>query len=527
MLPAALVNTLMKFLFLPPALLILSTVTAVADDWPQWRGPDRNGTSRVEGKLPDALSDANAPTKLWETTEEIPSDHYGGHGSVAVSGGRVFLSVVWHKDEPTETRRIDGDVLSKLDHRSTGSLPKEIVEKMENDRLNLSRRLRGEALEEWAQKWVDDNIDEKTKLSLGGWIISRFKKGPSAIPLSVYATLGTASKEVFPSQAAMEAWVNAQNFEPAIRDQIIAAVPNTKKVADDVVIALDAATGAQAWRFENAGFPSGRGSSSTPAVIDGRVYAALSEHLYCLEEATGKEIWKAPLTGRKGPASSPLVLNGKVLLQQNFLSAFDAVTGAELWKNAEVKGSNPSPASWQDVVICNSQNEVVGVNLETGLTLWKVPGGGDGTPVVSGDHLVVSSNSDGKNIIAYHLSSEGAKEIWAHGFLSQRYGSSPIIYEGAVYHLGSDRHLCLDLANGEVKWERPAQSSISSPILSDGKLLVYENRGGFVSLIKATPEDYTSLGRAKVGALYCASPAIVGKDLYLRTAKTVAAFRFQ
>ena len=87
--------------------------------------------------------------------------------------------------------------------------------------------------------------------------------------------------------------------------------------------------------------------------------------------------------------------------------------------------------------------------------------------------------------------------------------------------------MCLDLETGSVKWERPAQSSISSPVLSDGKLLVYENRGGFVSLIKATSGDYTPLGRAKVGALYCASPAIVGKDLFLRTAKTVAAFRFE
>jgi len=509
------------------ALFFTTAFPLHADDWPQWRGPQRNGVSTTAGKLPDVLTEENAPTKLWETTAEIPSDHYGGHGSVAVAAGKVFLSVVWHKDEPTETRRIDGDVLSALDHRGLGSLPKEIVEKMETDRINLSRRLRGEALDEWAKKWVDDNIDEKTKLSLGGWIISRFKKGPSAIPLGVYETLTKISKEVFPNQQAMEEWVKAQNFDPAITAQIIAAVPNTKKVADDVVIALDAATGAPVWRFENAGFPSGRGASSTPAIIDGKVYAALSENLYCLEAATGKEVWRAPLTGRKGPASSPLVLGGKVYLQQNFLSAFDAATGAELWKNDEVKGSNPSPAAWKEVIICNSQKDVIGVDATSGLTLWKVPGGGDGTPVVSGDHFVVISNFDGKNLIAYQLAPEGATELWAHGFVAQRYGASPIIYEGAVYHLGSDRHMCLDLATGAIKWERPAQSSISSPVLSDGKLLVYENRGGFVSLIKATPADYTVLGRAKVGALYCASPAIVGKDFFLRTAKTVAAFRFE
>lgn len=523
-------HSLMNF-FHCLALILVGTVlfpiSSSAEDWPQWRGPQRNGVSTVEGKLPDTVTDANAPAKLWETTDEIPSDHYGGHGSVSVAEGKVFLSVVWHKDEPTETRRIDGDVMSVLDYRGLGSLPKELVEKMESDRMSLSRRLRGEALDEWAQKWVDDNIDAKTKLSLGSWIMGRFKKGPRAIPLTVYDQLLTVSKEVFPNQAAMEEWVRAQNFDPAVTDQIIAAVPNTKKIADDVVIALDAATGAQTWRFNTPGSPSGRASSSTPAVIDGKVYAALSENLYCLEAATGKEIWRAPLTGKKGPASSPLVLHGKVYLQQNFLSAFDATTGAELWKNTDVKGSNPSPGSWGNIIICNSQKDVVGVDAASGKTLWQVPGGGDSTPVVSGDDLIVASTFDGKNLIAYRLGPEGATERWSHGFLAQRYGASPIIYEGAVYHLGSDRHLCLDLESGSVKWERPVQSSISSPILADGKLLVYENRGGFVSLIKAASDDYTPLGRAKVGALYCASPAIVGKDLYLRTAKTVAAFRFE
>lgn len=510
-----------------PVVFFANILPLQGDDWPQWRGPQRNGVSTVEGKLPEALSEENSPVQMWESAEEIPSDHYGGHGSVAVAEEKVFVSLVWHRDESTETRRIDGDVLAKLDYRGTNSLPPEIVEKMEVDRQNLSRRLRGDALDQWAKKWVDDNIDEKTKLSLGGWIISRFKKGPSAIPLSVYETLTTVSKEVFPNQAEMEKWVRAQNFDPAITTQIIAAVPNTKKIADDVVIALDTASGAEVWRFAHPGFPSGRASSSTPAIVDGKVYAALSENLYCLEAATGKEIWRAPLTGRKGPASSPLLLDGKVFLQQNFLSAFDAATGAELWKNNEVKGSHPSPAAWKGVIICNSQKDVIGVNAASGETLWQVPGGGDGSPVISGDHLVVSSKLDGKNLIAYRLTPEGASELWSHGFLAQRYGSSPIVYEGAVYHLGSDRHLCLDLESGEVRWERPAQSSLSSPILSDGKLLVYENRGGFVKLIKATPEDYTVLGRAKVGALYCASPAIVGKTLYLRTAKTVAAFRFQ
>ena len=146
--------------------------------------------------------------------------------------------------------------------------------------------------------------------------------------------------------------------------------------------------------------------------------------------------------------------------------------------------------------------------------------------MISGDHLVISSRMEGKNLIAYQLSVEGPKELWSLDFVARRYGSSPIIHEGHVYHLGSNRHLCVSLESGEIAWERDSSSSISSPVLADGKLFIYENRGGFLAMLKATPDDYTTLGRAKVGALYCASPAIDGKRVYLRTPGSVACFEF-
>ncbi len=498
---------------------------AFAKDWPQWRGPLRNGTVPDSTKLPDELTDANAPVKVWESGE-VPSDHYGGHGSLSVADGKVYLSVVWHSDEPTDTRQIDSSVLSKLGYRGTGGLSPEVVADMEEQRMNLGRRMRGAALDEFAEKWVKDNLDEKTQLSLGSWVISRFKKGKAAIPLKDFEVLNGNKNQVFEGQDAMEAWVKEQKFDPSVEKQVIDAVPNTKKVASDVVVCLDAESGEEVWKFEVPGFPSGRGSSSTPAVSGGKVYAALSEGIYCVDAETGKQVWKTPLT-KRGPASSPLVDNGKVFLQQNLLTAYDAESGEILWENKEVKGANQSPAIWKGIVICNSSKDVVGVNAETGELMWSAPGGGDGTPVVAGDQMVISSKSDGKNLIAYQLKPEGPEELWAQGFVARRYGSSPIIHDGHVYHLGSERHICLDLKTGEIQWERKAQSSISSPFLADGKIFVYENRGGFLAMLKATPEDYVSLGRAKVGALFCASPAIVGDKIYMRTAGNVSSYKFQ
>ncbi|MBL9153141.1 MAG: PQQ-like beta-propeller repeat protein [Verrucomicrobiales bacterium] len=509
---------------------LIGSTELLRADWPQWRGPSRNGIAAPGADLPDLLTEEMPLKKLWES-EAIPSDHDGGHGSVAVAGGKVYVSVVWHRDEPTEIRRIDGRALSNLDYRGTEALGAEIVAKMEQERENLSRRLRGAALDTWAEEWVKTHVDEKTQLSLGGWIIGRFKQGKAAVPIAVYAKLREGGDKEFASQAEMEAWVNAQGFDPEIAKKIIDAVPTTKKLANDVVLCFDAETGQTAWRFEVPGFPSGRGSSSTPAVAGGRVFAALSEHLYAIDASTGKEVWRAPLV-KKGPASSPLVAGDKVYLQQNALTAYDVATGKELWQNKDANGSNPSPALWNDgerpVILCNGSKAFIGVDGVTGATLWTTDGGGDSTPSVSGDIAVVVSSAEKNNLVAYRLKPQGSgpEKLWSRDFLARRYGASPIVHEGHVYHLGSDRHLCVSLATGDIAWERQSSSSISSPLLADGKLFVYENRGGFLAMIGTDPTDYHTLGRSKVGALYCASPAIVGKRLYFRTATNVAAYEF-
>jgi len=507
---------------------IITPGSLLADDWPQWRGPTRNGIANGSDKLPETLSKENPPAKVWQS-DEVPSDHYGGHGSVIISKGKVFLSVVWHRDVPTDTRIIDGNVMGKLGYRST-KFSDELIAKMEEDRVNLNPRLRGSALDEWAKNWTEKNLDEEQRIRLGSWVASRFKKGKTAFAMADFTKLEPVKSKMFENQAALEKWVKSQGFDEEVVTRILDAVPDTKKLANDVVLCLDEKTGKTLWKYETEGSPTGRGSSSTPAISGNKVYATLSTHLYCVNSDDGSLIWKTPLTGRKGPASSPLVVDGNVYLQENFLAAFDSENGKILWTNKEVSGANQSPASWKSndstVIICNAAKDVIGVDAETGKTLWKHPGGGDATPTVSGDYLVIASRLKGHSLSAYKLSPDAAKQLWTMDFRTLRYGSSPIIYEDHVYHLGSQRHLCINLESGKIAWERDASSYISSPVLSDGKLLVYENSGGMLTMIKADPEDYTALGQTKVGALRCASPAVVGTRLFLRTKDSVVSYDF-
>ncbi|MCA1809644.1 MAG: PQQ-binding-like beta-propeller repeat protein, partial [Lentisphaerae bacterium] len=125
----------------------------------------------------------------------------------------------------------------------------------------------------------------------------------------------------------------------------------------DSLTAYSIQDGAELWRFYSAG-----PMRLAPAVREGRVYAVSDDgHLYCLDAATGKQLWKfnaAPnsrlVLGNNRVISmwpargGPVVFDGKVYLAAGvwpymgtFIYALDAVSGVELWANTG------ESANWQ------------------------------------------------------------------------------------------------------------------------------------------------------------------------------------
>src|SRR5256885_6234014 len=75
----------MKYDFAVRALLLLSTaMPIVAADWPQWRGPQRNGVSRETGLLAEWPKEG--PKLLWKITGAGT-----GYSTPAVVGDRLYL----------------------------------------------------------------------------------------------------------------------------------------------------------------------------------------------------------------------------------------------------------------------------------------------------------------------------------------------------------------------------------------------------------------------------------------------------
>jgi len=117
--------------------------------------------------------------------------------------------------------------------------------------------------------------------------VAGLKKRADAIPLEVYEKLLTVQKTRFPNEAAMIKWVDDQHFSEKVRKEILDAVPPTMKVAEDVVVCVDLATGKTLWKFKSPGEATGRMASSTPCVADGRVFALGSTNFYALNAGDG------------------------------------------------------------------------------------------------------------------------------------------------------------------------------------------------------------------------------------------------
>jgi outer membrane protein assembly factor BamB len=79
--------------FVPPCVVAACVLAfaARADDWPQWRGPDRTGVSRETGLLKEWPKDG--PKLLWEL-----KNIGGGYSTPAVVGERLYL-MADHKGE--------------------------------------------------------------------------------------------------------------------------------------------------------------------------------------------------------------------------------------------------------------------------------------------------------------------------------------------------------------------------------------------------------------------------------------------
>lgn len=316
-----------------------------------------------------------------------------------------------------------------------------------------------------------------------------------------------------------------------------------------LVLCYDRATGAELWRrvlreqAPIAGHHKDHGYASASPVTDGQVLIAHfnSYGTYGLD-LDGRLLWEVDLGDMQtrndfGEGSSPALDGDRVVIVwdhegTDFIVALDKRTGRELWRQPrdEPTGwSTPLIVSHQGrkVVVVNGTNRVRAYDLATGQLLWECAGqtaNAIPTPVAHGDVVYVTSGFRGSALQAIQLGRTG--ELTAeNGLLWSRkkntpYVPSPLLYEGFLYlYSGNNATLSIiEARTGEAPVDAERLEGIygvyASPAAAAGRVYL-AGRDGQVWVLQAGPKIEV-LSRTKFNDGFDASPALVGRELFLR-----------
>jgi outer membrane protein assembly factor BamB len=335
-----------------------------------------------------------------------------------------------------------------------------------------------------------------------------------------------------------------------------------------LVVAIDRRSGKTLWeRAAHEGEPLDKRhikstyASATP-VTDGRIVVASfgSQGVYAYD-VNGTFLWKVDVgrldlgaydipTFEWGPASSPVMWNGLVLLQydtqaDSFLLALDAETGATVWKTE--RDEFPSwgtptvamtPAGPE--LVTNASKFVRGYDPRTGKELWRLGGSSKitaPTPIFGeGLFVIASGRAPERPLFVVRPGARGDLSLDEGRTTSEMvawsrtgrgsYMPTPLIYRGVLYVLANNGVFdAYDLQTGkEIYRQRLPQvgSGFSaSPVAADGKIYL-SNEDGEMLVIGAGLE-FSHVATNTLGELLMATPALSGGVMYVRSSASLFA----
>ena len=335
-----------------------------------------------------------------------------------------------------------------------------------------------------------------------------------------------------------------------------------------VLYAIDKGTGKIAWeRIAYEGEPHNKRhikstyASASPAT-DGKIVVAWfgSQGIYAYDFDGGLR-WSVDL-GRVdmgaydipayewGPASSPIVWNGMVIVQcdtqqDSFLLALDAETGDTVWKtDRQELPSWGTPTivttSAGPELVTNASNFVRGYDPKTGRELWKLGGSSKltaPTPIfANGLHIVASGRAPERPMFAVKAGARGdltlAKDVTESAAVAWSktgrgsYMPTPLFYRGLVYVLANNG--VLDAYEAETGKEIYRQrlplvgsGYSASPVAADGKIYL-SNEDGEMLVVEAGA-SFKHIATNSIGEMLMATPAFSDGVMFVRGVSTLFA----
>jgi outer membrane protein assembly factor BamB len=309
---------------------------------------------------------------------------------------------------------------------------------------------------------------------------------------------------------------------------------HSRRDPDEVVMALDAATGKVVWEQKYAAPMSknpyakemAKGPYSTPLLSDGRLYTlGTTAILSAWNPSTGALLWRKDHSSRIdtsklfcGTAMSPIRSKEGIVVhvgddRGGTVTAHDPATGKERWTQT-VKG--PGYASPIEVTLHGARQfitmttrSVVGLAAETGAVLWEFPFDDEWnenivTPVATPSGVIVSGVRQGTRSLTLSRSGTewSVKEAW-HTPDVTMYMSSPVLVDGMLFGHSAKRKgqfVAINPADGKVVWSTEGRAGMSASVIAAGRHLLFLTSESELVVAQLDRTAYKELHRYSVAS---------------------------
>jgi len=402
--------------FLIPALILASSLVAYSENWPHWRGPNKNGVVTAETNLPLKWS----PTENIQWKVALP----GRSGSTPIVwGDHIFLQVTqggniefWAVDRKTGAVRWKrplggGNVRQMKANMSTPSPVTDGQSVWVLTSTGLLRRFDFEGKELWARDFIKDH---------GQWGLQ----------------WGYGSSPVL--------------YEDSLIVQVLHGMHTD---APSYLLRIDKATGRTLWRIErpNSAVQESPDSYTTPTIV--RTASGSLELIVsgadCVtghDLATGRELWRVNGMNPSGRTdyrvvASPVAHNDIVFVpsRERPLVAIrtggrgDVTTSHKLW-STDLGPDVPTPVTdGKYLYILRDNGTVYCHDIATGAAVYSgqraTPGTYSASPILADGKLYMTSE-DGTTTI---VKAGPQFEILARNELDDYTLSTPVIVKGQIF----------------------------------------------------------------------------------------------
>lgn len=320
-----------------------------------------------------------------------------------------------------------------------------------------------------------------------------------------------------------------------------------------VVMALDRSTGTTVWQRtvrevvpHEGSHQDGSLAPSSPVTDGKHVFAYFgSRGLYALT-MQGEVVWEKDLGDMRtrnafGEGSTP-ALHGDTLVVNwdhegdDFIVALDKRTGAEKWRR-----ERDEPTTWSTPLILEDRGKVLAVvsatnrtrayDVSNGNIEWECGGLGLNsipTPVADDTHVIVMTGfRDPKALAIRYRDASGditdsATVTWQTDD-GTSYVPSPLLYGDTLYYLQKNTGIlsCVDPQSGRPYYDKQRLEGIegvyASPVGAGDRVYVV-GRNGTTAVLKRG-HAFETLAVNELDDSFSASPAVAGRELFLRGAK--------